>query len=103
MARGKNQKRYSDEQIVQILQEQSGGVTAAEVVRRHGIALDTVDRCTGTASGVERTTIRRVKTLAEAEIHRFNTERIRNVAHGRSSRKEVSRRRSWWRGAVVSL
>lgn len=30
-----------DEQIVSILQEHQGGVTARETIRRHGIALDT--------------------------------------------------------------
>lgn len=40
----KRRRRYTDDQIVSILQEHSGGVTAAEVIRRHGIALDTLYR-----------------------------------------------------------
>ena len=44
MTKGRRAKRYTDEQIVRILQEHAGGVTAVEVVRRHGIALDTLYR-----------------------------------------------------------
>ena len=58
-------KRYSDEQIVQILQEHSGGVTAAEVVRRHGIALDTLYRWKRKFGGVDRAEIQRLKALED--------------------------------------
>lgn len=37
-------RKYTDEQIVAILQEHQGGVTAKEIIRRHGIALDTFYR-----------------------------------------------------------
>lgn len=40
----KGKRKYSDEQIVAILQEHPGGVTAKEVIRRHGISLDTFYR-----------------------------------------------------------
>ena len=41
----KGRRKYTDEQIVAILQEHQGGVTATEVIRRHGIALDTFYHC----------------------------------------------------------
>jgi len=34
-------RKYTGEQIVAILQEHQGGVPAKEIIRRHGIALDT--------------------------------------------------------------
>ena len=33
----KAKRKYTDERIVAILQEHAGGVTAKEVIRRHGI------------------------------------------------------------------
>ena len=36
----KARRKYTDDQIVAILQEHKGGVTAKEVIRRHGISLD---------------------------------------------------------------
>ena len=65
MTKGRRPKRYTDEQIVHILQEHSGGVTAAEVVRRHGIALDTFYRWKRKFSGVNQAEVRRLKALAE--------------------------------------
>jgi len=37
-------RKYTDDQIVAILHEQAGGVTAKEVIRRQGISLDTFYR-----------------------------------------------------------
>ena len=37
-------RKYTDDQIVAILQEHAGGVTAKEVIRRHGVSLDTFYR-----------------------------------------------------------
>ena len=37
-------RKYTDEQIVSILQEHQGEVTAKEIIRRHGISLDTFYR-----------------------------------------------------------
>lgn len=37
----KAKRKYTDEQIMAILQEHQGGVTAKEVIRRHGLFLDT--------------------------------------------------------------
>ena len=65
MTNGRRAKRYTDEQIVPILQEQVGGVTAAEVVRRHGFALDTRYRWKRKFSGVSQAEVRRLKVLEE--------------------------------------
>lgn len=40
----KARRKYTDEQVVSILQEHQGGVTAKEIIRRHGISLDTFYR-----------------------------------------------------------
>lgn len=46
------QRKYTDEQIVAILQEHQGGVTAKEIIRRHGIALGTFYRWKRKYSGL---------------------------------------------------
>lgn len=47
----KARRKYSDEQIVAILQESAGGATAKEVIRRHGSALDTSTAGSATTAG----------------------------------------------------
>jgi len=47
-------RKYTGEQIVAILQEHQGGVTAKEIIWRHGIALDTFYRWKRTASWARR-------------------------------------------------
>ena len=72
----KRRRRYTDDQIVSILQEHSGGVTAAEVIRRHGISLDTLYRWKRKYRGVDKVELQRLKAL-EDENRRLK----RMVAH----------------------
>ena len=61
----KQTRRYTDEEIVGILQEHAGGVTAKEVIRRHGIALDTLYRWKRKYSGVDKAELQRIKALED--------------------------------------
>ena len=63
----KRRRRYTDDQIVSILLEHSGGVTAAEVIRRHGISLDTLYRWKRKYRGVDKVELHRLKTLELAQ------------------------------------
>jgi putative transposase len=45
-------RKYTDDQIVALLQEHQGGVTAKEIIRRHGIALHTFYRWKRKYSGL---------------------------------------------------
>jgi hypothetical protein len=47
-------RKYSDAQIVAILQEHQGGVTAKEIVRHHGIALTPSTGGSGSTAGSAR-------------------------------------------------
>ena len=44
MEKGKPQRQYTDEQIVEILQEQASGVVPAKLVRHHSILINTLYR-----------------------------------------------------------
>lgn len=70
------QRKYTNEQIVVILQEHAGGVTAKEVIRRHGISLDTFYRWKQRNSGMGKAEVQRPKT-PEEENRRLK----RAVAH----------------------
>ncbi|MGE5291212.1 MAG: transposase [Micromonosporaceae bacterium] len=59
------QRKYTDEQIVAILQEHAGRVTAKEVIRRHGISLDTFYRWKRKYSGMGKAEVQRLKALEE--------------------------------------
>ncbi len=61
----KAKRRYSDEQIVAILQEHAGGTTAKEVIRRHGISLDTFYRWKRQYSGMTKAELQRLKALED--------------------------------------
>ncbi len=61
----KARRKYSDEQIVAILQEHAGGVTAKEVIRRHGISLDTFYRWKRQYSGMTKAELQRLKALED--------------------------------------
>ena len=56
---------YADEQIVSILQEHQGGVTAKEIIRRHGISLDTFYRWKRKYSGLGKAELRRLQALED--------------------------------------
>jgi putative transposase len=58
-------RRYSPDQIVAILQEHAGGVTAKEVIRRHGISLDTFYRWKRQYSGMSKAELQRLKALED--------------------------------------
>ncbi|MBL8997938.1 MAG: transposase [Gemmatimonadetes bacterium] len=58
-------RKYSDEQIVAILSEHAGGVTAKEIIRRHGISLDTFYRWKRQFSGMTRAELQRLKGLED--------------------------------------
>lgn len=61
----KARRKYTDDQIVAILQEHSGGVKAAEIIRRHGIALDTFYRWKRKFGGVGKAELQRLRLLEE--------------------------------------
>lgn len=61
----KARRKYTDEQIVAILQEHAGGVTAKEVIRRHGISLDTFYRWKRQYSGMTKAELQRLKLLED--------------------------------------
>lgn len=58
-------RKYSDEQIVAILSEHAGGVTAKEIIRRHGISLDTFYRWKREFSGMTKSELQRLKALED--------------------------------------
>jgi putative transposase len=58
-------RKYTDEQIVSILQEHQGGVTAKEIIRRHGIALDTFYRWKRKYRGLGKAELQRLKALED--------------------------------------
>jgi len=81
MEKGKRQRRYTDEQIVQILQEQAGGAAPAELIRRHGISMDTLYRWRRKYSGVNRAEVQRLKALEDENrrLKRLVAEQALNV------------------------
>jgi putative transposase len=58
-------RTYTDDQIVAILQEHQGGITAKEVIRRHGISLDTFYRWKRKYSGVTKAELQRLKAMED--------------------------------------
>lgn len=61
----KGKRKYTDEQIVAILLEHQGGVTAQEVIRRHGVSLDTFYRWKRQYSGMTKAELQRLKALED--------------------------------------
>jgi putative transposase len=59
------QKRYSEEQIVKILGEQSAGVQASEIIRRYGISEGTFYRWKSKYAGMEVQEVKRLRQLEE--------------------------------------
>ena len=58
-------RQYTDEQIVSILQEHQGGATAKEIIRRHGISLDTFYRWKRKYGGLGKAELQRLKALED--------------------------------------
>ena len=56
-------KRFSDEQIVGILQEAAGASTVREVCRRHGVTETTFYRWRAKYGGMQKAENRRLKKL----------------------------------------
>jgi putative transposase len=63
-------RKRTDDEIVAILQEHHGGLTAKEVIRRHGISLDTFYRWKRQYSGMTKAELQRLKAL-EVENRRL--------------------------------
>lgn len=60
-----SKRKHTAEEIFAILQEHQGGVTAKEVIRRHGIALDTLYRWKREYSGITKSELQRLKALED--------------------------------------
>lgn len=57
--------RFSEEQIIGILREQEGGVTTADVCRRHGISSATFFKWKAKFGGMDVSDARRLKALED--------------------------------------
>lgn len=57
--------RFSEEQIVGILQEHAAGERAGALCRRHGISEQTLYRWKAKYDGLERNEVKRLKALEE--------------------------------------
>jgi len=55
--------RFTDQQIVTILQEHEAGASVAEVCRRHGVSEQTVYRWKQKYDGMARSDVQRLKAL----------------------------------------
>ena len=58
-------RRHTAEQILAILREHTGDTTAQEVIRRHGISLDTFYRWKRKYGGVDRPELHRLEALED--------------------------------------
>ena len=63
-------KRFTEEQIIQILKEQEAGGRTADVCRRHGISQPTFYKSKAKFGGMEVSDARKLKSL-EAENTRL--------------------------------
>lgn len=77
----KAQRKFSDEEILGILAEHHGGVTAREIIRRHGISLDTFYRWKRTFSGVTKHDVQRLRALEDenARLKRMVADQALNI------------------------
>ena len=73
--------KYTDEQILAILQEHQGGVAAKEIIRRHGISLDTFYRWKRQFSGMTKVELQRLKGLEDENrrLKRMVADRALNI------------------------
>lgn len=63
-------KRYSEEQIIKILKEHEAGLSAEDVIRKHGIAHSTFHRWKSRFGGMEVSDAKRLRDL-ETENNRL--------------------------------
>jgi len=77
----KAQRKHTDEEILSILTEHQGGLTAREIIRRHGISLDTFYRWKRTFSGVTKHDVQRLRTLEDenARLKRMVADQALNI------------------------
>ena len=57
--------RFSEEQIIRILQEQEGGVPTAELCRRHGISASSFYKWKAKYGGMDVSDAKRLKALED--------------------------------------
>jgi putative transposase len=70
MSKQQHGKRYSEEQIIRILDEVRGGKSVAEVARTHGVSENTLYRWKSRFGEMNREELRRLREL-EAENTRL--------------------------------
>jgi len=58
-------KRFNEEQIIRILQEQESGITTVQLCRKHGIAKSTFYKWKSKFGGMDVSDARRLKTLED--------------------------------------
>ena len=74
-------RRHTADEIIAILQEHTGIVTAQEVIRRHGISLDTLYRWKRKYGGVERPELHRLQALEDENrrLKRVVADQVLNI------------------------
>lgn len=74
-------RRHTPDEILAILQEHTGTVTAKEVIRRHGISLDTLYRWKRKYGGVDRADLHRLQALEEENrrLKRVVADQVLNI------------------------
>ena len=75
-------RRFSDEQIIAILQEQEFGMATAEVCRRHGISPATFYKWKSKYGGLEVSEAKRLRSLEDenAKLKRLLAEAMLDLA-----------------------
>jgi transposase InsO family protein len=68
-------KRYTEEQIISILKEHEAGATVPDLLRRHGVAENTICRWKSKYGGMEVSEAKRLREL-EAENAKLNRPRV---------------------------
>lgn len=74
-------RRHTADEIIAILQEHTGSVTAKEVIRRHGISLDTLYRWKRKYGGVDRPELQRLQALEDENrrLKRVVADQVLNI------------------------
>lgn len=85
-------KRYTEEQIIGILQEHEAGVPAQELIRKHGIANGTFYRWKSKFGGME---VDEAKRLRELEAENAKLKRLLAETVLEKTAVEEALRRKW--------